>query len=150
MTRAKGSIDIAAPASAVWNWIVEPEKYLVWNPDFSEYTVVDEREEKVGTTYYMVGEKAGAPIKLDCVATEWVENERFSFRGASKEGTKAEGTFTIKATGEGCRVTFEEDLELPGIKGKIIGGLFLKKAKMKNIEESLQNLKRAVEMNLSA
>jgi uncharacterized protein YndB with AHSA1/START domain len=148
MTRANGAVDIAAPANVVWNWIVEPEKYLAWNPDFSEYTVVEERQDKVGTLYYVVGEKAGGPIKLDCVVTEWVVNERFSFRGTSKDGTKAEGTFTIEPTAEGRRVAFEEDLELPGVKGKIIEVLFLKKAKMKNIEESLQKLKKAVEESL--
>ncbi len=150
MTRAKGAIHIAASANVVWNWIVEPEKYLVWNTDFTEYTIVDDKEEKVGTTYYMVGEKGGAPVKIDCTATEWVENGRFSFRGTTEEGMKAEGTFTIEPTGEGCRVSFEEDLELPGVKGKIIGALFLKKAKLKNIEEGLQKLKGAIETNLSA
>lgn len=145
MTRAKRSIDIAAPADAVWNWIVEPEKYLVWNIDFSEYTIVDHTEDEVGTTYHMVGMKGGSEVKIDCVVTDWVENERFAFRGATKEGMKAEGTFTIEATEEGCRVSFEEDLELPGTKGRIIGALLLKKAKTKNIEESLQNLKNAVE-----
>jgi len=62
MTRAKGAIHIAASANVVWNWIVEPEKYLAWNTDFTEYTIVDDKEEKVGTTHYMVGEKGGAPI----------------------------------------------------------------------------------------
>ncbi len=150
MTRAKGAVDVAAPPNVVWNWIVEPEKYLAWNPDFTEYEILSDKEVKVGTTYYVVGEKAGAPIRLDCVVTGWVENERFAFRGTSKEGTIAEGTFTIEPTAEGCRVAFQEDLELPGVKGKIIGALFLKKAKMKNIEESLQELKKSVEESLPA
>lgn len=119
MTRAKGSIDIAAPPDVAWDWIVDPDKYLVWNTDFSEYTTIDHKEGKAGTTYYMVG-------------------------------IKAEGTFTIEATEEGCTVSFGEDLELPGAKGRIIGALFLKKAKTSNIEESLQNLKKAVETNLPA
>jgi uncharacterized membrane protein len=147
MTRAKGAVDNVAPANVVWNWIVELEKYVVWS---TEYTIVDHKEKAVGSTYYVVGEKAGAPIGLDCVVTHWVENERFAFRGTSKEGTKAEGTFTIEPTAQGCRVTFEEDLELPGVTGKIIGALFVKKAKMKNIEDSLQRLKTAAEESLSA
>jgi len=147
MTRAEGRIDIAAPAKVVWRWIVEPEKYLVWNTDFTEYTIVDATEEKVGTTLHMVGVKGGAAIRLDCVVTEYVEQERYSFRGTSKEGTEIEGVFTLGPTAEGCRVSFEEELTLPGIKGKIIEALFLKKAKMKNIEESLQKLKEAVETN---
>ena len=150
MPRAKGAINIAASANVVWDRIIEPERYLVWNTDFTEYTIVDDKEEKVGTTYYMVGEKGGAPVKIDCIVAEWVENGRFSFRGTSKEGMEAEGTFTIELTGEGCTVSLEEDLELPGVKGKIIGALFLKKAKLKNIEAALQSLKRAIETNLSA
>jgi len=145
MTRAKGSIDVAAPPDVAWNWIVDPEKYLVWNTDFSEYAMLDHKEREVGTTYHMVGMKGGSQIKLDCTVTDWVENERFAFRGETEDGTKAEGTFTIEATEEGCTVSFEEDLELPGAKGRIIGALFLKKAKTQNIEESLQNLKKAIE-----
>ena len=79
-----------------------------------------------------------------------MENERFSFRGATIEGTRAGASFTIEPTGDGCRVSFEEDLELPGVKGKIIEALFLKRAKLKNIEAALQSLKRAIETNLSA
>lgn len=148
MPRAKGTIHIAALANLVWNWIIEPEKYLVWNTDFTEYRIIDDKEGKVGTSYYMVGEKGGALMKIDSIVTEWVENQRFSFRGTSKD-VKAEGTYAIEPAGEGCRVAFEENLELRGITGKIIGALFVKKAKTKNIEESLHNLKKAIETNLS-
>ena len=71
MTRARGSIDIAAPAHIVWKWIVDPEKYLVWNTDFSHYTVVDHKEQEAGTTYYMVGMKGGSQVKIDCVDGEF-------------------------------------------------------------------------------
>ena len=64
---------------------------------------------------------------------------------ALENGTQGEGTFSIEATERGCRVDFKEDLELPGARGKIIGGLFLKKAKTKNIEECLKRLKEAAE-----
>jgi len=57
MPRAKGTIHTAAPANLIWNWIIEPERYLVWNTAFKEYNMTDDEEGKVGTTYYMVGEK---------------------------------------------------------------------------------------------
>ena len=147
MTTAQGTINIAAPANVVWDWIVEPEKYLVWNTDFTEYRILDVTDEKTGTTFHMIGVKGGAPTGLDCVVTAYREEERYSFRGTSREGMEVEGTFTVEPKGRGCRVSFEEELTLPGVKGKIIEALFLKKAKMKNIEESLQKLKEAVEKN---
>ena len=64
---------------------------------------------------------------------------------ALENGTQGEGKFSIAPTDKGCRVDFEEDLELPGVRGKIIGALFLKKAKTKNIDQSLQRLKEAAE-----
>lgn len=115
----------------------------MWNTDFTEYTIVDEKEGKVGTTYYMVGEKGGTPIRLDCTITEWVENERLASKGTA-EWVEAEGVYTIGSKGEKCTVTFEEPLELKGITGKIISALFVKKVKKKNIEESLHNLKKAL------
>ena len=49
MVKGKGLVEIAAPAGRVWDWIIEPEKYLVWNLDFREYKIIAEKEEKVGT-----------------------------------------------------------------------------------------------------
>ncbi len=46
--RTSGSIDIAPPSDVVWEWIVEPARYLQWNPDFSEYDVLDHKEGGVG------------------------------------------------------------------------------------------------------
>jgi hypothetical protein len=97
----------------------------------------------------MVGVKGGAPMTLECVITEWEENERFLFRGPSEERTKASGKFSIAPTDKGCSVDFEEDLEMPGARGKIIAGLFRKKAKTKNIEECLQSLKEPAEKTAS-
>jgi uncharacterized protein YndB with AHSA1/START domain len=89
MTRASWSIDIAVPRDMVWEWIVEPARYLQWNPDFSEYSVLQHKEEGVGTPYQIVGAKGGGPITLNCVVTEWVENARFLFKGSSGDGTQA-------------------------------------------------------------
>ncbi len=93
----------------------------------------------------MLGVKGGTPTTLNCDATAWVENERFSFRGSSNEGTEAKRAFSIESTERRARVKPQEDLELPGAKGKIICALFLKNAKTKSIEESLQMLKKLVE-----
>jgi len=41
--------------------------------------------------------------------------------------------------------TFEEVLELKGMVGKIVGALFVKKAKKRNIQESLKTLKGILE-----
>ena len=144
MPRAKGTIDIVAPANLVWKWIIEPEKYLVWNIDFKEYKIIDEKKEKVGTTYYVVAEKGGALRKLDCVITEWVENKKLVFKAISEE-IEAEGCYTIEPTEGGCRVTFEENLELKGAVAEIVDPLFLKKVKQENIEEGLKNLKKNIE-----
>ncbi|MBU7026682.1 MAG: hypothetical protein HXS48_07040 [Theionarchaea archaeon] len=50
MPTVKGTINIKAPADRIWNWIAEPERYLIWSTDFTEYTIVDEKEERAGTT----------------------------------------------------------------------------------------------------
>lgn len=142
--REKGTIDIVAPAEVVWNWIIEPELYLVWNTDFMDYVIIDEKKEKVGTTYYVVAEKVGALRKLDCIITEWVEKRKFAFI-AKSEAVEAEACYTIEPTEGRCRVTFEEKLELKGLMAEIIDPLFLEQEKKKNIEECLQKLKTNVE-----
>ena len=59
----------------------------------------------------MVGEKGGRLMKLNYVITEWIENKRFAFTAKSKE---AEGCYRVEPTEGGCRVRFEENLELKG------------------------------------
>ena len=44
MVFVERSIDIATTVSEVWLWIVEPEKYLVWNTDFQEYRISKETD----------------------------------------------------------------------------------------------------------
>ena len=143
MPRVKGTIDIVAPANLVWKWIIEPEKYLVWNIDLKEYKIIDEKKEKVGTTYYVVAEKGGALRKLDCVITEWVENKKLVFKAISEE-IEAEGCYTIEPTERGCRVTFEENLELKGAMAEFVDPLFLKKVKQENIDKGLKSLKKNI------
>ncbi|MCK4637231.1 MAG: SRPBCC family protein [Methanomicrobia archaeon] len=146
MLRVKTTIDIAAPANLIWRWITEPGKVLIWNTNYKEYKIIDEKKEKVGTTYYMIQEIRGVSRRYDFVVTEWIENKRFAFRITSKEvDIDAEHSYTIEPTEKGCRVTFEEDIELGGVAGKIVGPIFAKRAMKKHREEMLEILKDSVE-----
>ena len=62
-------------------------------------------------------------MKLNFSVTEWLENERLTFRMTSGTGVKGyEQSWTVEATPSGSRFTFVEEVELPfGILGKLIG-----------------------------
>ena len=86
-------------------------------------------------------------MKLDCIVTECVENERFAFKMTSGSMMKSyEERWTVETASSGSRFTFIEQGELPyGFIGKIIeplaqsmSGSVIKKmlAKLKSLVEA--------------
>ena len=122
--RVGRSILITAPPEKIWPFLVEPEKILKWCITFKKFEYTGEQRSGVGTPFYLE-EKAGPMplMKLNFTVTEWVENERLAFRMTSGTGVKRyEQGWTVKATPDGSRFTFMEEVELPfGIIGKLIG-----------------------------
>ena len=122
--RVQRSIEIAAPPEKIWPFMVEPENILKWCITFKTFEYTSEKRSSVGTTFY-VEEKAGPMplMKLNFTVTECVENERLAFRKTSGTGVKGyEQGWSVKATRDGSRFTFIEEVELPfGVIGKLIG-----------------------------
>ncbi|MFC2071525.1 SRPBCC family protein [Chloroflexota bacterium] len=141
--RVQRSIEIAAAPDKIWPFMVEPEKILKWCITFKKFEYTSEKRSSVGTTFYLE-EKAGPMplMKLNFKVTEWVENERLAFRMTSGNTVKSyEQGWTVKATPNGSRFTFIEDVELPlGIIGKLIG-LVGKRSSDATVKEMLAKLK---------
>ena len=100
----------------------------------------------MGAPFYFEERVAGRLMKLNCVVTEWVENERFAFRMTSGNMMKSyEERWTAEATPSGSRFTFMEQGELSlGIIGRIMGPL-AQRSSGATIEKMLTKLKSLVE-----
>ena len=144
--RVEKSIEITAPPEKIWPFLAEPENILKWYVPLQKFDYTSEQRGGVGTPFYFEEKSAGQLMKLNCVVTEWVENERFAFRMTSGNMLKSyEERWTVEATPSGSRFTFMEQGELAyGIIGKIIEPL-AQRSSGATIEKMLAKLKSLVE-----
>ena len=140
------SIDISASPEKIWDFLVEPEKILVWCITFKKFEYTSEQHSGIGTTFY-VEEKAGGPLmKLKFEVIEWVENEGLAFKMTSGSGVKSyEQRWSISPTQSGSIFTFMEQIELPlGFIGKLIGK-FIQRSSESHVKQMLAKLKNSAE-----
>ena len=121
--RVEKSIKIAAPPEKVWPVLIEPAKVLQWYIPLQKFEYTSEVQGCEGAPLYFEEKVAGRLMKLNCVVTECVENERFAFKMKSGSNMKSyEERWTLQSTPTGSDFTFMEQAELPyGFIGKVIG-----------------------------
>lgn len=118
------SIEIATPPEKVWPFLAEPEKVLEWYLPLQRFEYSGEQR-GVGAPLRFEEKTTGQLMKLDCVVTESVENERFAFRMVSGNMMKSyEERWALEAAPSGTRFNYLFQGEMPfGILGKIISPL---------------------------
>jgi len=144
--KVERSIEIAAPPEKVWPFLAEPEKVLEWYIPLQKFEYTSEQHGGVGVPLYFEEKVAGQLMKLNCIVTEWVENEKIAFIMTSGKGMKTYGErWTIESTPSGSRFSFAEQGELPyGIIGKLMEPLAQSMSEA-TIEKMLAKLKSLTE-----
>ena len=120
--RVQRSIEIERAPDEVWPFLIEPEKLLEWYLPLQVFEYTSDQKSGVGASFRFKEETALGTMELECVVTEWMENEVFAFRMTSGNIMKdwAE-RWNVEATPSGSRFTFAEEGQLPfGILGKLI------------------------------
>ena len=117
------SIEIAAAAEKIWPFLVEPKKILKWATTLKKIYFTSEQCSGLNATFYFEERAASPLVKLNLVITEWVVNEKVSFKMTSSNLVKDyEQKYMIEAIPSGSRFTCYEYAKLPyGIIGKVIG-----------------------------
>ena len=145
MARIEKSIEIKVPAEKVWQllfWDRIPEWMDIIKK--AEYTSKD--KDSVGATAHVIGgETAGIKTEWDVEITEYVKNERATWRTTAGNIT-AIGLTTLNPTEAGTKLAFVIDYDLPySIFGKIIDKLVVSREAEKGIERALEKLKNILE-----
>ena len=144
MARIEKSIEIKAPAEKVWQllfWDRLPE----WMDGIKKAEYTSEKRAEVGATAHVISEAAGVKAEWDVEITEYVENEKATWRSTAGNIT-AFGTTTLKPTEAGTEINLVIDYELPySILGKIIDRLMVGKEMEKGFERALEKLKNILE-----
>ena len=143
MARLKKLIEIKAPPGKIWPllfWDKIPE----WLDGIeAEYT--SEEKDSVGSTAHVVAEAAGIKAEWDIEITEYIRNERATWRSTAGNVT-AIGLTTLEPTETGTRLTFVIDYELPySILGKVVDKLVVSRQLEKDIAKGLKKLKAMIE-----
>jgi uncharacterized protein YndB with AHSA1/START domain len=137
------SIKIAAPASKIWPFLVEPRNILKWCPVEIIRHTGDQHRGK-NTPFYFEEKAIGRLFMMNFVVTEWVENESVAFQMTSGNIVKGyEQRYTIQSIPSGSQFTCFEDVKLPyGVLGRVAGLLrrFVSEGRLERMLDKLKVL----------
>ena len=144
MARIERSIVIKAPPEKVWqmlHWDRIPEwlEGIKW----AEYT--SEHREGAGATAHVKAEAGGVKVEFDVEITEYIEDEKASWRTTAGNFT-AIGLTNLEPMREGTELTLMMDYELPySILGKIVDKVLVGRETAAGFERGLKKLKNMIE-----
>ncbi len=144
MTRIEKSIEINASLAKVFSlirWDKVPEYY----DSIKKVEWLSEPKMKVGATVHVLSEIAGAKGEWDAEITEYIDNEKVSWRTTGGNMTIIYNA-TLGPAKAGTKLTTSFDYELPySVLGKLIDKLRVHKAMEKEADKALQKMKEAAE-----
>ena len=143
--KVERSIEIAAPPEAVYDLIADPNRLGEW---VTIHQYVDEGvpDELVkGAKMSQCLKLAGRKFKV-----EWtvVENDRPShvvWEGKGPLGSKARAVYDFSESGGTTHFTYSNEYELPGGSVGKLAGPAVRKVTGKELDASLENLRKLVE-----
>jgi uncharacterized protein YndB with AHSA1/START domain len=144
--RVQRTIEIEGSPEEVWAFLSEPEKILEWYLPLQRFEYTSDQNSGVGAPFRFEEQVALGTMKLDCVVTEWVENEVFAFRMTSGNMMKdLSERWTVEATPSGSRFTFTLKGELSfGILSRLIRPM-AERGSGATVEKMLSRLKSLAE-----
>ena len=106
--KIKIAIEILQKPEALFPWIAEPKKAMLWQKDVKDGTIIKETKEIVGTTFKEVMEENGKSLEMRGVITDYRQNELIAFHLESKihnvdvvysiVGDQNKSTLTVEST----------------------------------------------------
>jgi uncharacterized protein YndB with AHSA1/START domain len=144
MPRLRATIDIDAAPDHVFA-AAEPLKMPDWTVHIKEVTVTSGDGKSAGTTDRTIIQATPRRNKLESTWTEYKQGETFTRRFTGYlEGVER---MTFSAQNGGARVEWQYDYTPPfGFIGKIGALVFMGRVMQNNLESSLENLKRELEL----
>jgi hypothetical protein len=145
--RVQRYIDIKSTPGEIWPFLIESNKIMKWCFTLKHFEYTSKSHEGIGATFNYKEKGKIRDIAVDCVVTEWIKNQKISFKMIEGTGLKTyEETWMITKIQNGIRFSFIQNYELPyGIIGKLIGPISRQRA-IANVDKMLARLKTAVEM----
>lgn len=134
-------IEIRAPVERVFDFVTDYRNALQFMHNFTEFRPLGQPTCGLGAKVEAAGRMLGIPIRTRMEIVEYIPNERFVSRSYS--GVDSMAAWSFEPASNGTRVCFESDFRLP--KAALLVSGIAERAVTQNTEQTLRNLKRAVE-----
>jgi uncharacterized protein YndB with AHSA1/START domain len=140
------SIEINAPPEKIWSFMIDPEKILEWYIPLEKFEYTSEQRGGVDAPFYFEEKVPGGPMQLDCVITEWVENEALAFKMVSGNMVKSYGErWAVEGASSGSTFTFSMQGEYTSLIFRTLLAPIAQRTSVSTIEKMLSKLKSMVE-----
>lgn len=143
MVNVEASTVINRPVEAVFAFVADLENHPTWETNFVEVKRVSPEPLGVGTVYQCVLRVPGQRVNSRIEITEFMPNQRISFRGDRPASAKPVGSITFESLGNGTKVTTLPRPEMGGV-FKLLEPLMAGYIKRSNAKH-LDNLKTLLE-----
>ena len=145
MATVTTSIDIQAPAEAVWDLVCDLDRMGEWVSIHRDFPTPPPADVETGTRFEQTLAVAGTPFKVEWTAVEVRAPQQLSWEGTGPAGTTARTTYSLTAEGDGTRFGYENEFKLPaGAIGEAAGGVIAGSAE-READASLVRLKALAE-----
>jgi hypothetical protein len=142
-------IELDAIPKKIWPFLVDPEKILKWCFTLKSFEYTSSQQGGKDATFRYIDKGAVHKVEVNCVITNWIENQLVSFKMTSGTYFKSyEGSWLIEPAQEKSTFCFEEKTKMPyGIIGKLVG-IFSERRAAAVVDDMLKRLKSAVEKSM--
>jgi uncharacterized protein YndB with AHSA1/START domain len=147
--KVQKKIVINALPEMVWPFLIEPDKILKWCITLESFEYTSPQKKGKHSTFRYIDKGAVHKVEVNCIITEWIENQIISFKMTSGTHFKSyEGTWMIESAQGKSTFSFEEKTKMPfGIIGKLVG-IFSEKRAAAVVDNMLKRLKILVEKSI--
>ncbi len=144
MLTVDSSIVIAAPVERVFDYVADYRNATTWMRNFSRFEPVGEKAYGLGARSLVEGTILGVPFRTELQVVEFVRCSRLTSR--STGSLRSLSRWLFKPVANGTEVSFSAQYQPPRvIPGPEPARHLLQRELRKGAEQSLLNLKRAIE-----
>jgi hypothetical protein len=140
------SIEIFRQPEEVFPWIAEPEKAMLWQKDVKGGEIIQERPEKVGTTFREIMEENGSSLVMEGEITGFIQDKLISFHLESKIH-RVDVSYTIEGDEHRSTLSVESSIvwKFPMNIMSLVMGSKIRENILRQTESELAELKKLCE-----
>lgn len=147
MPRIESRVEIGAPATAVFPWLVEPERLGRWISGFIGSEPIGSSEVRIGSRSRDIIEAEGRRIEVETEIVELRPGERLAVRITSSSHEQLD-RYDLETRDGVTQLTYRSDMRMRGLT-RLLGPLITRQIRAR-AEKDMATLKRQVEADTGA